>query len=303
MFSKVIIAFLITLLFNGCNLREDDSLPANISPFEIIEEAIYITQSGNYATAESGIYLQVEVTEPTGFSFVEESYHFDRSSDSFSLKLIDESGNQLTDSNLFPLIALPSVEFDYLGLKFLGEYERFYPYPRVNNLSGYGGYYENGYCYFILSDAGYYQTVSEATSQQSITIQVNSQSDVNASLYQAQFILPQELIPSELESVTLSKNKSSNLAQYELIFQEESSDLILANPDAVRYPILYLPVEPGTEMTSLSLKQILPTGNELLFHYNPVIEEHDQFTTYGNCLIVLVNNAGKFIINNNNLEQ
>jgi hypothetical protein len=301
MYSRTLIICVLLFLLAGCNLRENDTLPSGISPFELIDGATYINGAGVFSTPNPDVYVKVTEEEPEGFGFVEKSYNFSTSSPSYFIKLVDEASNDIINGDFSPLLAFPSEQFTYLGLKYQGDYERFYPYPHSSSINSFSAYYDIGCCYFILSDSGYYQTVYETSSHYEVTVEIDptQDTDINVSLYQAQFILPRNLVPLGIQRIKLEKRESNNLAEYNLILSDfpVSFNMIQNNPDEERYPILYIPVSPETDMTKLSVKQIFPDNREVVFHYTEVVDSLDQFTTYGNCVILLVNNQGKFIIN------
>ena len=301
MFFRRIALFLVFIILFGCDLREDTSLPSGVSPFELFDDAIYIIGNGLYTTSRDNIYLRISKKESEGFDFVTDSYDFTPSSHTYLIEFVNAIEEIIEVEDFFPLLALPSEQFTYLGLKYPGVYERFYPYPESTSINGFGAYYETGYCYFQLSNNGYYQTVNETESHSSVTVQINpiQANDVNVSLYQAQFILPWNLIPLGIQRVKFEKVESNNLAEYNLNLLDlpVNFNMIQNNPNEERYPILYLPLSPETDMTKLSVKQILPDHRELVFHYTEIIDNSDQFTVYGNCVILFVNNPGRFIIN------
>lgn len=300
MFFRILTLSLLLITLIGCNLRENESLPSGVSPFDLINDATYIDGVGLFSTSKPNVYVQVTVDKPEGFAFIDESYNFSPSSLSYYLKLIDDVGNEIISTDFFPLVAIPSDQFTYLGLKHSGTYERFYPYPNTDTISGFGAWHQHKCCYFILSDSGYYQTVSEVKPHSTVTVEIdfNQDNDINVSLYQAQFILPRDLLPRGVQRVKLEKIDSEKIAEYDLSLSEldVSFNMIQNNPEAERYPLLYLPVPPETDMTSISVKQILRNSLEVTYHYDQLLEEGDQFAIYGNCVILLINDHGRFII-------
>lgn len=301
MFFRIITLFLILIALFGCDLREDSSLPSGVSPFDLYDDVIYINEEGIYMTAQDSVYLKISQEDSQGFNFVSESYDFTPASQSYLIEFVDANEELIEVEDFTPLLAFPSDSFTYLGLKFPGDYERFYPYPLSSSISGFGAYYEQGFCYFLLSDSGYYQTVSEGNSHLETTVEIDTSqvSDINLSLYQAQFILPQNLIPQGVQTISFEKVESDNLAEYNLTLLDLPVNFAMVenNPDQERYPILYIPVSSDSDMTQLSVKQIIPDQSEVIFKYTDDIDGINQFTTFGNCLILLVNNQGKFIIN------
>lgn len=298
---RILTTLLLIILLAGCNIRENSNLPSGVSPFELLDDVVYLKDVGLYETSHPDIYLKVTKENPQGFDFIEDSYDFSTTSHSYFIKLVDEAGDDIASTSFLPLVAIPSQQFSYLGLKHQGDYSRFYPYPGTSKIDGFGAYYQAGYCYFILSDSGYYQTVSDANPHTSVTVEIaaNQTDDLNVSLYQAQFILPYNLIPPGVQRIKLDRIEADNLAEYNLNLSDlpVSFNLIQNNPEAERYPLLYLPLPPETDMTAISVTQLLPNQQELVFHFTESLESLDQFTIYGNCVLVLVNNQGKFIIN------
>lgn len=301
---KIGLLLLLLLTLLGCDLREDDLLPSGISPFDLIDNTIYITKDGLYASSENDVYLLIKHEENQGFTFISDSYSFDPASESYSIKFVDASLEEVEVEDFTPLIAIPSQQFTYLGLKYQGDYERFYPYPTSLEINGYGAYYSQGYCFFLLNDSGYYQTFTEEDTHSSITVEIDSsqEDDINVSLYQAQFILPRILLPLGVQEIKLEEIESENLADYKLTLLDlpVNFNMIEDNPDAERYPIIYipLPAETDTSDTSeISVTQILPDHREKTFTYNEDLDSPDQYTIYGNSIILHVNNQGEFIIN------
>lgn len=301
MFFRISTLLLLLLALLGCDLREDSSLPSGISPFDLLDEAIYITSNGLYITSQDSIYIRIKQEESTGFEFVRESYDFTPNSLSYHIEFVDAYQEPIEVEDFTPLLAFPSDIFTYLGLKYPGDYERFYPYPLSSSISGFGAYYEQGFCYLLLNDSGYYQTVSEANSHLEISVEIDTAqvSDINLSLYQAQFILPSNLIPLGVQTISFEKIESDNLAEYDLTLLDLPVNFAMVenNPDQERYPLLYIPIGSDSDMTQLSVKQIMPDQSEVIFQYTKDIDDINQFTTFGNCLILLVNNQGKFIVN------
>ncbi len=303
MYFKFLILCLISLLFLSCNLREDDNLPAGVSPFDLIDQAIYINSQGKYPTSNDSLWINVELKESDNFSFIEDFYGFTSSSHSYLIQLVNKQNELVESSDFAPIIAFPSDDFTYLGLKYQGAYSRFYPYPKSNIINGYGAYLENDFCYFILSDSGYYQTVYEDQALTSVSLQIDPSdtNDINLSLYQAQFILPRNLLPLGVFQITLEQIATPFLAEYDLKLSNfpVSFNMVLNNPGQDLYPILYIPVGPDIDSDSFQVKQILPNGSQLIFHYDEELSSPDQYTIIGNCIILLVNNQGRFIIEKN----
>ena len=301
MYFKIMVLTLILFSLFGCNLREDDNLPSGVSPFNLLDEAIYIVGEGLYSTSKDNVKILVSQEESNGFDFVSNSYDFVQSSLNYNIRFVDDNEEIIEVEDLLPLLAIPSEPFSYLGLKYQGDYERFYPYPNTDSINSYGAYYENDFCYFFLSNNGNYQTYTESQSHSTITLEIDPSQydDVNLSLYQAQFILPRDLLPLGVTRVSLEKMQSPQLAEYDLtlLALPVMFNLVQNNPDAERYPILYLPLPPGTDMTEVAVRQVLPNHDVVIFHYSETLETHDQFTFYGNSIIILVNNQGKFIVN------
>lgn len=303
MYFRFLILFLISFLFIGCNLREDDSLPAGVSPFDLVDQAIYINSQGKYPTSSDSLWIKVELIESNDFSFIDNFYNFTNTSHSYLIQLVNKQNEMVESTDFTPIIAIPSDDFTYLGLKYQGAYSRFYPYPKSDIINGFGAYLENDFCYFILSDSGFYQTVyeNEAMSSVSLVIEPSDTDDINLSLYQAQFILPRDLLPLGVSQITLEKISSSFLAEYDLKLSDfpVSFNMVLNNPGQDLYPILYIPVGPDLDSANLVVKQILPNGSQLIFHYDEELNNPDQYTIFGNCIILLVNNQGRFIIEKN----
>ncbi len=302
MFSKFITILIIIFVLAGCNLREDKSLPSGLSPFELIDEAIYINSEGLYPTSHTHLWLKVELEVAHDFDFVDEQYDFTPSSLSYNIQVVDEDGETAFFLDFNPIVAFPSEGFTYLGLKYKGDFHRYYPYPQSNTLNGFAAYIDNNYCHFIFNDPGIYQTVYERQTHSAITLEVNPQSsdDINLSLYQAQFILPRALLPLGVNRITLEKIDSPFLAEYDLKLSNfpVNFNIIQNNPGHERYPLIYLPLNPDTDFSQITVKQILRNHSELIFNYNELTESYDQYTIYGNCVILLVNNQGRFIIEN-----
>ncbi len=303
MFFKYFVMTLVLFSLYGCNLREDDTLPSGVSPFDLIDDAIYITGEGLYATRQDNVNILVSIEESDAFEFVDASYNFTPVSQSYYIRFVDYNQEIIEVDELSTIIAIPSEHFTYLGLKYSGDYERFYPYPNSSTINAFGAFYENGYCYFILSDSAYYQTVSETEQHSEVSIEINptQDSDINVSLYQAQFILPRNLLPLGVSQITLEKIEAPFLAEYNLRLSNfpVSFNMILNNPGQELYPILYIPVGPDLDSANLVVKQILPNGSQLIFHYDEELNNPDQYTIFGNCIILLVNNQGRFIIEKN----
>ncbi len=301
MFFRFIIMSLLLLSLLGCNLREDNTLPSGLSPFELIDDAIYITGEGLYATSKDNTNILVSQEESSGFEFVTESYNFTPSSQSYYIRVVDDNEEIIEVEDFFPLLALPTEEFTYLGFKYQGDYERFYPYPKSASINGYGAYYERDFSYFLLTDNGFYQTVSESVSHSTVTVEINptETTDANVSLYQAQFVIPRKLIPMGVQRISLEKVESDNLAEYNLTLLNlpVMFNIIQNNPEAERNPILYLPVPPDTDISNILVKQILPDHREVVLNYSEEVDSYNQYTYYGNTIIIPVNNQGKFIIN------
>lgn len=303
MYFRFLLLSLISFLFIGCNLREDESLPAGLSPFDLIDQAIYITSEGIYPTENDSLLIRVQLKESNDFSFIADFYNFTNTSYSYLIELINKENDLVTTSDFTPIIAIPTDDFTYLGLKYQGAYSRFYPYPKSDSINGFGAYLENDFCYFILSDSGFYQTLyeNEATSSVTLVIDPADTDDINLSLYQAQFILPRNLLPLGVSQITLERKTSSFLAEYDLKLSDfpVSFNMVLNNPGQDLYPILYIPVEADLDSANLLVKQILPNGSQLIFHYDEELNNPDQYTIFGNCIILLVNNQGRFIIEKN----
>lgn len=291
---------LILSFLAGCNLREDKTLPSGVSPFDLIDGVSYIKGTGIISTTNPDIFVQVSEEEPEGFSFIEDEYNFFPTSLSYYLKFIDSNGEDVTSVDSLPIVAFPSEQFTQLGLKYAGDYERFYPYPSSDSINGFGAYYQDGYCYFVLNDNGYYQTVVDTTMQTSVSVEIDltQTNDINLSLFQAQFILPRVLLPPGIQRINLEKIDSEYLAEFVLTLSNlpVSFNLVQNNPDSEIYPILYLPLAPETDMDAITVKQILPNQQEHIFHYDEILDTDDKYSIYGNCLILLVNNQGRFIV-------
>ena len=304
MLYKIALLLLILTTLLGCDLREDSSLPSGISPFDIIEDVIYIEREGIYETTNAELFLRVEklTSDLEGFEFVDAGYSFEASSDYYHIAYVTGSGAVIEQVNQedMVLVAFKSANFDYLNFFFQGSIKRFYTYPKVDDFSPSGAKYLTGYCYFFLNDSGVYRAVKESSPTESTKWIRSSGDEINLSLYQAQFIMDIALLEDDVDEITFSKVENNEyVVQYDLEFNSSLADdeyNMVLNNETDEFPTLFIPFPVERSVDDLVLLQKFNDGTEIEFELKSEIEEIEECIVIGNCFVILVNNPGSFVI-------
>ncbi len=304
MLSRYLFILLSLVTLAACNIREDESLPSAVSPFKIIDEAIYIDQDGLYDFGNDSLQILVEkVDYLEGFDYINQQYNLTDASEYYNISFLSNNGVWIPFIDEFPLMAIKSNPFTNLNFYGTGIH-RFYNTPISDELQAYYSYYDNGYCYFYFGGSGVYNsTVGESVSD-SISYRKGTSESINLSINQAQFIMPDRILPYNVQDISFIKhNNTEYIAEYEIWFDSYPYDqfhhLILNNPTNSSHPILYIPFPPELDPAELQLKQIFSDGSELIYELSDEINIYTQTRIIANCFLVLVNNPGKFIIGDN----
>ncbi len=191
------------------------------------------------------------------------------------------------------------------------DYYRIYSYEETDQADGWSFAISDGHIAFLLAHPGRFAAVTDTDEHDFVDVTVSSVRDLHLSLYQAQFILPQEYIGlNVLPGTHFTLSALSEIppgitanSAYQLQIRDAQLNPIYPNffnyPEMERYPYIYLPIEDYVSgmIPQLFYRDPMGTNRELLFvtefSDNPV----DEFSIVGNCIVAFVQGSGIFYLN------